>query len=87
MTVSDWVEMYIEPGTDIAILGAAFYETLSDRARAIVEFEVEFRKRAVRDASTEKSRSRLWTKMESQWGYQPKLFQAAMRTGHVGVRD
>lgn len=47
-TIVQWIEDYIAPCTDIAILGAAYFEFLSPRAQDIVKDEVELRSAEVK---------------------------------------
>ncbi len=47
-SIIQWIEDYIAPCTDVAILGAAYFEFLSPRAQDIVRDEVELRAAEVR---------------------------------------
>ncbi len=84
ISLIDFIEMWIEPGTDTAIMAAAYYEMLSPRSKRIVRREVFSRKRLVDEARRRAAAERSYANPCSTWTFEKPVFSDPSHRGLDG---
>ena len=74
ITMVEWIEEWIDYGTDLARFAAAYYEQLSPRAQSIIRDEVEYAEAEVREDGKSSAFLRP-CREQSQWGFDCKIYR------------